>query len=226
MKRLQKFMIASGLLFLVLLNSSCISIIEKYIFNRNGGGEYIFTVNLKEMTSMMEAMGSAEDDTTITSMMSEMEKKSLEFEKIKGVSNAKVNYNKETSEIEMSFSFSNIDALNQALSENYKEEGQERAKQLIFITQDKNKISRTSLSKAEEAISGNGEMDEDSMDMMKMMMGEAFIKTIMEFDSDIKSISNKDYELSSNKRSIEFIKYLFKDEDEDKQVATTVTLKK
>ena len=219
-------MIATGLLFLVLLNSSCISIIEKYIFNRNGGGEYIFTVNLKEMTSMMEAMGSAEDDTTITSMISEMEKKSLEFEKIKGVSNAKVNYNEETSEIEMSFSFSNIDALNQALSENYKEEGQERAKQLIFITQDKNKISRTSLSKAEEAISGNGEMDEDSMDMMKMMMSEAFIKTIMEFDTEIKSISNKDYELSSNKKSIEFIKYLFKDEDEDKQVATTVTLKK
>ncbi len=219
-------MIASGLLFLVLLNSSCIGIIEKYIFNKNGGGEYIFTVNLKEMTNMMEAMGSAEDDTTITSMISDLEKKSLELEEIQGVSNAKVNFNEETSEVKMSFSFSSIDALNQALSENYKEEGQERAKQLIFITQDKNKISRTSISKLEEALMGNGETDDESLDMMKMMMSEAFIKTIMEFEANIKSVSNKDYELSSNNKSIEFIKYLFKDADNDKQVATTVTLKK
>uniref|UniRef100_UPI00404739B3 hypothetical protein n=1 Tax=Roseivirga sp. TaxID=1964215 RepID=UPI00404739B3 len=226
MKRLQKIMIASGLLFLVLLNSSCIGIIEKYIFNKNGGGEYIFTVNLKEMTNMMEAMGSAEDDTTITSMISDLEKKSLELEEIQGVSNAKVNFNEETSEVKMSFSFSSIDALNQALSENYKEEGQERAKQLIFITQDKNKISRTSISKLEEALMGNGETDDESLDMMKMMMSEAFIKTIMEFEANIKSVSNKDYELSSNNKSIEFIKYLFKDADNDKQVATTVTLKK
>jgi hypothetical protein len=219
-------MIATGLLFLVLLNSSCISIIEKYIFNRNGGGEYIFTVDLKEMTSMMEAMGSMEDDTTIATMMTDLEKKSVELEKIKGILNAKVNYNKETSEIEMSFLFSNIDALNQALSENYKEEGELSAKQLIFITQDKNKFERTSISKAEEAFGGNQEMDEESLGMMKMMMSEAFIKTIMEFDTDIKSISNKDYELSSNKKSIEFIKYLFKDEDQKKKVETTVTLKK
>jgi hypothetical protein len=58
------------------------------------------------------------------------------------------------------------------------------------------------------------------------MMSEAFIKTIMEFDTEIKSVSNKDYELSSNKRSIEFIRYLFKDEDQKKKIETTVTLKK
>ncbi|MFT7382198.1 MAG: hypothetical protein ACI9Z3_002092, partial [Roseivirga sp.] len=166
MKRLQKFMLATGLLFLVLLNSSCISIIEKYIFNRNGGGEYIFTVDLKEMTSMMEAMGSMEDDTTITNMISDLEKRSREFEKIQGVTNAKVNYNEETSEVQLSFAFSNIDALNQALSENYKEEGQEKATQLIFITQDKNKIERTSLNKSEEAFGGNGEVDDETMGMM------------------------------------------------------------
>lgn len=226
MKRLQKFILASGLLFLVLLNSSCISIIEKYIFNSNGSGKYIFTVDLKEMTSLMASMGSMEDDTTIATMMTDLEKKSVELEKIKGVLNAKVNYNKETSEIEMSFLFSNIDALNQALSEYYKEEGELNAKQLIFITQDKNKITRTSLSKADEAFSASEGADEETFDMMKMMMAEAYTKTIMEFDTDIKSVSNKDYEISSDTRSIEFIKYLFKDEDEDKQVATTVTLKK
>lgn len=227
MKRLQKFILATGLLFLVLLNSSCISIIEKYIFNRNGGGEYNFTVDLKEMTSMMEAMGSTmEDDTTVATMMTDLEKKSVELEKIKGILNAKVNYNKETSEIEMSFLFSNIDALNQALSEYYKEEGELNAKQLIFITQDKNKITRTSLSKADEAFNASEEADEETFGMMKMMMAEAYTKTIMEFDTDIKSVSNKDYEISSDTRRIEFIKYLFKDEDQKKKVETTVTLKK
>ncbi|MFT6970212.1 MAG: hypothetical protein ACJAXX_000777 [Roseivirga sp.] len=219
-------MVATGLLFLVLLNSSCISIIEKYIFNRNESGEYIFTIDLKEMTSMMEAMGSMEDDTTTTNMISDLEKRSREFEKTQGVTNAKVNYDEETSEVQLSFAFSNIDALNQALSESYKEEGQEKATQLIFITQDKNKISRTSLNKSEEAISGNVEVDDESMGMMKMMMSEAFIKTIMEFDNEIKSVSNKDYELSSNKRSIEFIRCLFKEEDQKKKIETTVTLKK
>ncbi|MGK0489767.1 MAG: hypothetical protein ACJAXB_002968 [Candidatus Endobugula sp.] len=217
---------ATGLLFLVLLNSSCISIIEKYIFNRNEGGEYIFTVDLKEMTSMMEAMGSMEANATITNMISNLEKRSREFEKTQGVPNAKVNYDEETSEVQLSFAFSNMDDLNQALSENYKEEGQEKATQLIFFTQDKNKISRKSLNKSEEAISGNVEVDDESMGMMKMMMSEAFIKTIMEFDTEIKSVSNKDYELSSNKRSIEFIRYLFKDEDQKKKIETTVALKK
>jgi hypothetical protein len=167
-----------------------------------------------------------EDDTTIATMITDLEKKSLELEKIKGVLNAKVNYNKETSEIEMSFLFSNIDALNQALSEYYKEEGALNAKQLIFITQDKNKITRTALSKADQAFNASEEADEETFEMMKMMMAEAYTKTILEFDTDIKSVSNKDYELSSDTRSIEFIKYLFKDEDQDKQVATTVTLKK
>jgi hypothetical protein len=224
MKRLQKNSIFLGLLFLILLNSSCISIIEKFIFNKNGGGQYSFTLDMSELSDMIKAMGT-DEDTSITSIVKNLEKRSLEFDAISGISNTKLNNDQETAEINLTFDFSDIDALNKAINEFFKDEGS-FAKQEVYFSKDKNKITRSAIDKLGTLLSDGDEVDEDSIYMLKMMMSEAFIKTIMEFDSDVKSVNNNAYEVSSNKRSIEYIKYIFKDEDNGKKVEATITLKK
>ena len=216
-------------IFLIVLvalsTSSCMNIVEKLFFRANGSGTYQMTVDMSGMAEMIKSFGGTEDDMAESLNEAESEFSSVvdKLEAIDGISNVTQNSDKENLTFSIQYDFANVKALNMALSENYHDEETDGPEviQKTFYKRSKNTIVRTSVDPMLEAMD---ELEGQDMMGMETFFKDMYYDFIMEFDRDIKSVSNEDY-ASEGKRSVNLRRYFFKTEDQKKQVEVEVKTK-
>lgn len=184
------------------------------------------TVDMTEMASMIKAMGGGDED--VKESLGEMDKEFADvidrLESVSGVINVRKEIDSENFVFSILFDFNNVEALNKGLSEYYNDrEKSPIAEQFIFFNKKGDTFERTNVNKILEGFEEEMQSDESGMDMSSMF-GDLYYETIVEFDTKIKSVSNKDYEMSNDKKTLKWRKYLFKDEDSNKKVDTRISL--
>ena len=213
------------IVLVALSTSSCMNIVEKLFFRANGSGTYQMTVDMSGMAEMIKSFGGTEDDMAESLNEAESEFSSVinKLEAIEGISNVTQNSDKENLTFSIQYDFANVTALNMALSENYHDEETDGPEviQRTFYKHSKNKIVRTSVDPMLEAMD---ELEGENMMGMEAFFKDMYYDFIMEFDRDIKSVSNEDY-ASEGKRSVNLKRYFFKKEDQKKQVEVEVKTK-
>lgn len=204
--------------------TSCINIIEKITFNKKGGGTYSITIDMGEMVKMIQMMGGgdSDDDSLLDSLNSGFDEFKNRFEAIEGISNARLEVDKETYEITTLYDFENLEALNSALSQYYQVDDQP-VEDKVFFTRNKKQLVRIDESAftaaMQEQLKGQG-MDID----LSAILGDMYYESILTFQNKIKKVSDSDYQkLDSKTISLKY--YPFKEDDADKSLAVKVRLK-
>lgn len=199
------------------------------MFKKNGSGTYSMTIDMSEMAEMMKSLGGAGDEMTETA--DEMEDEFTEtierMESISGVSNGRKEFDNENLKYTILFDFDNVDALNRGMSEFYRDSTEVGpTEQSVFFIHKGNTFERTDFNKTinnmRKELEGDEELD---LDMAAMMFGDAAYEQIIEFDSQIKSVSNKDYIMSDDKRSINWVYRLFQKEDYSKKPKAKIVIR-
>lgn len=216
-------------IFLIVLvalsTSSCMNIVEKLFFKANGSGTYSMTVDMSGMAEMIKSFGGSDDDMaeSLNEAESEFSDVIAKLEAIEGISNVEQVSDKENLTFGITYDFASVKALNMALSENYHDEESDGPEviQKTFYTRSKNSIVRTSVDPMLEAMD---ELEGEDMMGMEAFFKDMYYEFIMEFERDIKSVSNEDY-LTEGKRSVNLKRYFFKKEDQKKQVGVEVKTK-
>ncbi|MBK8473414.1 MAG: hypothetical protein IPL33_15425 [Sphingobacteriales bacterium] len=116
---MQRIFIATLLGLSICILSSCFTINDHIVFNRDGSGSVKTTV---DMSSMMQMLGMFLPDSLKEDMQLDniLNSDLSQYKKIAGISNAKIASDKEYS-YTVSYNFSNIKALNQAVALNEKD---------------------------------------------------------------------------------------------------------
>ena len=131
-----------------------------------------------------------------------------------------------TFEVSLSFDFKNIKSLNEGINRlSYDEKVDDLPKDVVYF------------SKAGKDLIRNDTVFEIAQDMNEYGMYDIapeeraifdaiHYRTTFEFENEIASVSNKDYELSEDGKSVSWTKYLSKEEDKDKKIGVTIKTKK
>ena len=171
--RIKKLFTFTLLLVFMLSTTSCVSIISKIFFNKDGGGTYTFTMDF----SQMEAMGPGfkerliedmEKDSELAPRYDEMGDK---LKGMKGISEVKTGFDTEKLNMYLTFSFEDVAALNAGMSKMFEKSG--LSSDLPFFEFDGKTLKRTS----REQFGNNGmssmssiipgEVDPEKMEQMK-----------------------------------------------------------
>ncbi len=215
--------------------TSCVNIIEKVFFNKNGGGTYTMTLDMTEMGEMLASLGSDPEEQaeeTLGSLDKDFDKKAKTMEAVNGVSNVRTDFDIKKFIFSLSFDFTNINALNQGLSAYYHtDQDGDIIEQYTFFTKNKNTITRTSTNKILDAITSgmSGDQSPDPSMDPSVILGDMYYELDLSFENDVKSISNENYVqgngLTWGKESVRWRKYLFKDSDADKSIEVSIKTK-
>lgn len=221
----KRFLTQVLLLALAFSFTSCINIVEKIIFKKDGGGTYSITIDLSEMVNMLKMMGSEElDDTSsmMDSLSTGFETFKTKFEALEGITNARYEVDKESFKVTTLYDFEDVSALNRALSEYYRVD-EKPAKQFDFFSLDKKKLIRIDESPFATAI--REQLKAQDMDFdPAMFFGEMYYESILVFEQKVKGISDSDYrEIDDHSIGLKY--YPFKASDENKKLAVEVKLK-
>ena len=107
------------LLFVALGSSSCFDILEEYYFNKDGSGTATYTVDVKQMVSMLESFGEGLDSLGNTGEsvdeMFEDTKAVTQLGKLPGIRNVKNLSDKDAGIVGYSYEFADMEALNNAI---------------------------------------------------------------------------------------------------------------
>ncbi|KYG80996.1 hypothetical protein MB14_14530 [Roseivirga ehrenbergii] len=201
------------------------------MFKRDGSGTYSMTVDMSEMAEMMNSLGGADEE--VIKIMDEIEvsfeEKNTRMEAIAGVSNWRKEFDQEKLKYTVLFDFTNVDALNQGMSEFYRDSTEVGPTKLTtFFTQNGKTFERTDFNGTIDNFKKELEMEEDEeldLEMAAIMFGDAAYKQIIEFDTKIKSVSNDEYELSEDNRSVSWIFRLFQKDDFTKKPSAKIVIK-
>lgn len=206
--------------------TSCISIVEKVFFKKNGSGTYTMTLDMSKIASMMTMFG--EDDQTnemedaMNGMNEGFEQAKAKLEGVAGISNINQEMDKKTLTYTMAFDFSNVDALNEGLNRYFANEDDNG--DYTYFTSKKKEFTRTSFNRFSKALNEEMNSDEDSDFDPAVLMADAYFESILIFEKDIRSYSNSDYKKDGNRR-ISLKKFFFNKDHEDKSLAVTVKTK-
>lgn len=206
--------------------TSCINIIEKVLFKKDGSGTYSMTVDMSEIAAMMSMFSENDEkdgmDDALKGMNEEFEKTKARLSDITGVSNVRQEANKEELTYTMAFDFKDLSALNDGLNGFFVNQQDET--EHTFFTQKKKTYTRTAYNRLTQALS-EGMNAEGAQDMdLGALFGDAYYETIIEFERSIKSHSNKDYRLDGNHK-LSWKQALFSKDNAQKTIEVTVKVK-
>ncbi|WP_157608567.1 hypothetical protein [Roseivirga seohaensis] len=231
MKTTKKFLSIICILSLSICLTSCVKIIEKFIFKNDGSGTYSMAVDMSEMAEMMKSLGGADDEfiKSMDEMEVSFEEKVARMEAINGVSNWRNEFDRENLKYEVLFDFANVDALNAGMSEFYRDSTEVGSTKLTtFFIQKGNTFERTEnngiVDNFKKGLQEDGEEELD-LEMAAMLFGDASYKQTIEFDNKIKSVSNKEYVISDDKKVASWEYRLFIKEDFNKKPKTKIVIK-
>lgn len=231
MKITKKIISIVCILILSVCLTSCVKIIEKFIFKKDGSGTYSMSIDMSEVADILKPTGGETEKglrTTANGMEVALQETIDRVESLSGVSNGRREFDSDELKYTILFDFDNVDALNRGLSEYYKDSTEVGpTKQIVFFKHSGNKFERTDFNKTmsnmKESLQGEG--DELDLEMAAVMFGDAAYEQVIEFDSKIKSVSNDDYTISDDKKSLSWIYRLFKEEDYSKKPSAKIVIK-
>ena len=208
--------------------TSCINIVEKLFFKKDGSGTYTLTIDMSKVAGMMAMMG--EENEEMAGAMSELnagfEKSKNKMEQVDGITNVVQDVDEKNLIVSVSFDFEDVDALNRGISEYTHGDKPGAPEQHVFFTQKKKTLTRTSLNLITEGLKegmGAGLDGAEDMDL-SMILADMYLEHIIEFDRNIKSYSNEEYS-KTDPKTISWRKYLFNKDDEGKSIGVTVKTK-
>ncbi len=205
--------------------TSCINIVEKVFFKKNGSGTYTMTLDMSQIANMMSMFGEGEQmdgmEEALKGMNEGFEENRAKLEGISGISNINQEMDKPTLTYTLAFDFSNVEALNNGLNSYFANE--EDSGQYTYFTREKKKISRSGLDRFSKALNDEMNSGEDTDFDPSALMGDAYFQSVLVFEKDIKSYSNPDYKKDGNRR-ISLKKYFFS-KDDNKTLEVTVKTK-
>lgn len=224
---MKKALAALLILLTALSTSSCVNVIEKFFFKKDGSGTYTMTVEMGGLADMIRGFGGDEADLNeaLSGASDEFEKLANRLEGIEGISNIRKELNSEDLTFSYLFDFSEVKSLNHALSAiNHDEEndGKEIKYQEFFVKENKS-IIRTELDPFKKSLNDLENEDMGGMDI-ESLFGDMYYDLVMEFEKNIKSVSNKDYQ-KDGKKSIRLKRYFFKKEDTKKSISVKIKTK-
>lgn len=181
------------LLFPLLLFSSCITIYENYIFNRDGSGTMEYRVDMSELRSMMELFSDSLDMEDLN-LAGTFTVSITELGALKGIGNVSDAGDAGNFIFGVRFDFENTDALNQALGLLFENN---EATDTRFIDKKRRKFIRydaTSDEFSHEAMLQEGvDIDES---VMKDILDKMKYSISMNFESRIRRVkSNAEYQM-------------------------------
>lgn len=187
------------------LATGCFEIEEIISLNRDGSGSYTMRVDMSEAMGMIQAMGggeSGEVSKASASMDSTMVAAVTRLESIKGISNVK--QSSENFMLELSYDFTDVDALNQASSQNELNSSAGMSgsplEGVSYAWTPKSFI-RSNPPLGETLDTEDPEM-EQTMAMMRMMMGEASFTSKYSFPGKVKKVENELAEVQEDKKTV------------------------
>jgi len=184
------------LIFAAILMESC-TITQEYVFNKDFSGTYISTIDMSLMMNTMKSFDTIGKSNKWTdSIQYSMNEAIVEIEKT-GVSNLKYGWNKDTTAICISYSFKNLDELNNAM--NSTKSGS------AFFQNSKSKSPAYFEKKKNTLIYHSAKIENDSIfnsQQMKSMDQFYKFELIFSFEKEIKSISNIKADISLDKKRV------------------------
>ena len=178
-------------LCVVVTVSSCITFEEIYSFNSDGSGTMQYVIDFTEYAEIFESLNDETESTSeeeeedpMAEMTNVLKEKITELQSIDGVSDAKV-VDKGKYVFCMQYKFSNLVALNKALNlvKNEMAEGEHE----FFALKGKKIIHKGNFGDLGETLR-EGNEDEESQEMMAMVMDQMKYNLTIQFASPVKSV--------------------------------------
>ncbi len=199
-------------LFLSLLTAAaltftaCLDIVEEITLKADGSGQYAMSVDMAEMMQMMltfmpDSVKENMDEQTLMDSLAgitntqEMDSIADVLNAMDGISNAATRM--EGFVMVISYDFANVDALNEAATQN--SFTSQQGIQPASYSWKKGVFSRT-FNKMD--LSGGDEEMDENMAMAKMMMQEATFTTVYNLPGPAKKVANGDAVLSNGKKTV------------------------
>lgn len=222
--------------------TGCLHIVEEVTFRDKGNGNYSMTLDLSEMKNMMDMMKAmspdstgegAEEDESITQMGDEISGVASMLKGIQGITSVVEINDTANFKFGYSFDFADVAALNRALKVVNKDKYESNVEEVFkfngksferLAAGDMGEEIKKALSESED----DEEVNEEAMDMMKMMFADMSYKQIYHFpDREIKKSSNELTELSDGDHTLTITIKPFDEAQVAKKpsVATEVKLK-
>ena len=216
-----------ALFCLMLSTTSCMNLLERIFFNSNGGGTYSFTIDMSEMKSMMEMMGT---EMSTEDLLKELDLDNTDADEklkaVKGISNVALTFDSVKFSVGLKFDFADLNALNQGISTYFKDSTKTGDQMYDFFEEKGGSIIRSNVNLIGENFDKamNETENPEDLEMAKMFLGDMYYSSELIFDSKIRSFSNNQYE-QYNEKSITWKKYFFRDDDTSTNIAVKVKVK-
>jgi len=218
---------------LCLLLTGCLNITEEIFFEKNGSGKYVSTIDLTKLNEMLEMMKAFAPDSTkpkdidITDSFADM---LGDFSGIPGITDLKKE-KKDENTYSVSFRFSNVKALNEAMKRKNKKDSVVATGDFFSFSPGEFSCNDTSLSGLNSAMKGlNEPQANDSMamavNMMKGMMGDMKYTSIYHFPGKVTSFSNKLATVSEDGKTLTLVLNLFDESQQNKTLQNKVQFRK
>ena len=223
-----------------LLTTSCIDIIEKIHFNKDGSGHMTYILDMSKLKSFTESMkdenGEGEDDGGDNMKKEDKKgdkKMSKSFEEYKtalssinGISNVKFDDKKadENYIFEIGFDFKDFNALNEAMT-SLKKSKNSMEKSVTYISGTAKKITRSG-SFFNLSDKNDDEESENDNPMLQSMLKDSKYRMIYTFDKTIKKVSNDKAIVSENKKEMTIEYSLVEMMKDNNDLSAIIKLKK
>ena len=216
-----------GIVFLILFCTSCFEIKEILNLRKDGTGTYQFIIDMSQsraMLSMLEGMGDQdtdEQDTTTQEKDSPFKDVNDSFqetkerlEAIEGIINVGEINDEENLQFGIQFEFLSAYALNKALNRiDFDKEKDKVVKENVHFAFSKKTFQRYSTDFFTNDLAKNAGMGEDSLNV-GMFFKDLSVTTSYTLPKKVKSMSNPDATLSSDKKTVTVTYYPFRGEGE------------
>jgi hypothetical protein len=203
-----------GLLLTMLLLSGCFNITDEIFLEKDGSGRYSTVIDmskLKEMLDMVKTMmpDTAQGQNNELKDLDSLQNMWKDLENIPGISEVKRQKN-DKYVISVSFRFTNISALNDAMSRRAKKEDQPPTKTGPFYSFIPGQFScnDTTLAGMGDVFKGMNKQGESNdslamaMTMMKGMMGDMSYTSIYHLPGKVSTVSNKQAKVSEDGKTV------------------------
>lgn len=216
-----------------LLTTSCIDIIEKIHFNKDGSGHMTYTLDMSQLKSFTESMKDENDENDSKNDKKGDEKISKSFEQYKtslssinGISNVQFDDKKADEKyiFEIDFDFKNYDALNDAMT-SLKKSKNSMEKSVTYISGTAKKITRSG-SFFNLSDKNDDKESKNENPMLQNMLKDSKYRMIYTFDKTIKKVSNDKAVVSENKKEMTIEYSLVEMMKDDNDLSAIIKLKK
>jgi hypothetical protein len=190
-----------------LLCTSCFDIRENVLFNKNGSGEFTFSMNLAELKPMVSMFGAENGESSNELLASRFRETSSKLKQLPGITSAKsiedtVNYT-----FGVSFSFDDIKALNLAMNSIFNDDS--AIKQIPYfewkgrqLIRNEQLDSKSILGKTTELSNTKGVKTQNSLGGLESLFSTVSYTTSYTFDRKVDSTRNENAMLSKDLKTV------------------------